>query len=97
MALDICFILPSLIMYSFRLRNRREMPKLNLDLKSQSPDLKITDADNKEENKHLTENLKNKADIIKDRNNNASSDPVKVFSRFDHTAVATMSGMFGNC
>ena len=83
MAFDICFILPSLIMYSFRLRNRREMPKLNLDLKSQSPDLKITDmdADNKEENKHLTENLKNKADIIKDRNNNASSDPVKVFSR----------------
>ena len=68
-------------MYSFRLRNRREMPKLNLDLKSQSPDLKITDADNKEENKNLTENLKNKADIIKDRNNNASSDPVKVFSR----------------
>ena len=65
------------------MRNRREMPKLNLDLKSQSPDLKITDmdADNKEENKHLTENLKNKADIIKDRNNNASSDPVKVFSR----------------
>ena len=59
------------------------MPKLNLDLKSQSPDQKITDmdADNKEENKHLTENLKNKADIIKDRNNNASSDPVKVFSR----------------
>ena len=56
---------------------------MNLDLKSQSPDLKITDmdADNKEENKHLTENLKNKADIIKDRNNNASSDPVKVFSR----------------
>ena len=83
MALDICFILPSLITYFFRLRNRREMPKLNLDLKSQSPDLKITDmdADNKEENKHLTENLKNKADIIKDRNNNASSDPVKVFSR----------------
>ena len=55
------------------------MPKLNLDLKSQSPDLEIIDldADNKDDNMTLSENKEDYVESVmstsRDRNNNSNS------------------------
>ena len=57
---------------------KSSLPKLNLDLKSRSPDLEIIDldADNKDDNINLSENKEDYAESVMststDRNNNSN-------------------------